>query len=153
MREHDDDSFEKDEFVEKTCNFIDNYDEDDKENIIEELEVLKQKGFINLNTSIDDVASTVIDDISLTKAGIDYLTILEEDFRERAIYNENILKINQILCDINENSEKLNKKSLLDKIAQGIGISSDVFSSISALGAISQGIIPIITKISTILVQ
>jgi len=74
------------------------------------------------------------------------LVILEEDFKERAIYNENISKINQILCTINESCEKLNEKSLLDKIEQCTTISSNIFSSVSSLGSMGQGAIPIICK-------
>lgn len=138
-----DPSFEKDDLIRKTCNFIENNYPGEEKNILEEFNVLKEKGFINFKASISDLE---IETLRLTKSGLDYLVLLEEDFKERSIHDENISKIYQLIYDINENCEKLNKKSLLDKIAQCIGISSDAFSTVSALGSIAQGLIPMIIK-------
>ncbi|WP_461204571.1 hypothetical protein [Clostridium sp. DL1XJH146] len=154
LREYEDNYYRKDKVTEKTCNFIENNYPGEEEKIMQEFEVLKQKGFINFETSVNIFGSTVIDNIEINKLGLDYLVILEKDFKEKATYDENISKIYEILCTItknceklNKNCEKLNEKSLLDKIEQFAQITSGSYSSVLALGSIAQGVIPMACKI------
>lgn len=144
LSDYEDDTFKKDEMANKTRNFIENNYPGDEMKIIEEFEVLHEKGFIKFQGSIDDL---IIERIVLTKSGLDYLTILEEDFNEKVVYNEGVSNIYKMLCSIRDNCEKLNEKSLADKIEQYSTITSNILSSSMSLASIGQGIIPLLCKI------
>lgn len=73
--------------------------------------------------------------------------MLEEDFKEKVLYNDKAQKINVILCEIKNNNIKLDKKTLIDNISKVVSITSDIFSTIASLGSISQGLIPLVQNI------
>ena len=143
LLEYSDASFEIYENVKKIYNFIENEYPGEEDNIIEELKVLKEKEFINLDVSQEGY----IDNAEITKKGLDYLVILEEHAIERTMNNEKIDKVYTLLCDMHKQNINMNRKTLLEKIEQITSISNNTLTTVSYIGSICQGLLPGVIRI------
>ena len=144
LNEYEDGFYSQEDFAEKLNNYIENNYPAYEEQIIEELEVLNKKGFITLETE-----ELIIKKVTMNKLGLDYLVMLEEDFLEKTIINEDFEKIFKLLKDINSSIDDAGRETSLDKIVQYTSICSNITSignNLSFLGNVSQGLISLTHK-------
>lgn len=150
LSKYEDECYEKNEMVDKVYNFIENNYPGQENEVVPEFEVLRQKNFIILESEIDELGDYVISKIDITKAGSDYLILLEEDWQEKSLMSDRMAKINEVLISISKSSLKISMKGVLDKIEQITTIGSSLTSvagSLMSLGTISQGLIPLVRNL------
>ncbi|OBR94184.1 hypothetical protein CLRAG_15750 [Clostridium ragsdalei P11] len=138
LSEYEDESFSKEDMSEKFASFVENEYPGEEIAIVYELQVLKEKGFLVLEEKIFDTYATV-SHVDITKKGLDYLTMLKEDFAERLALNEKVLAI---IEGKNRKNRTPSDKDILDYIEQISTIISNVSGLIPSVGNFCQGAIP-----------
>lgn len=142
LSEFTSDSFTKGNVQDKLPVFIETNYPGQEETVFSDLEVLKEKGLLTMETT-DSYAGPCYELIEITKKGIDYLTMLQEDFAEKVSTDS---KLCDLLIQINENIEKGNQKTVLDRVEQLTTIGSNFSCLSSSVGFLWQGAIPFFVK-------
>lgn len=129
----------------KLCSFIKTTYPEQDSTIISELEVLFEKKLINLKLSYDNSSYIPdIEQVSITKKGLDYLTMLQEELAEKMFSDS---QIKNLLIQINQTVEKGNEKDILDKLEQASSIANNIAGLIPSFGNICQGLIPYVKSL------
>lgn len=130
LSEYEDDCFSKEERSEKFAAFVETNYPGEELNIVYELQVLREKGLIILEEQISE-PDAFVTDVNITKKGLDYLTMLKEDFAEKLALNEKLIHM-------------ANKKDVLDYIEQTSTIVANLSGLIPNVGNLCQGAIPFV---------
>lgn len=143
LSEYEDDCFSRDDMPEKLGSFIENEFPGKEDCIVPELEVLKEKGFLVLGAEFNGICF-IVSNVDITKKGLDYLTMLEEDFAEKLAINSGIVKTLP---------QQTSSKDILDYIEQISTIISNLIGLVPHIGNFSQGAIPFAKKAIELLVK
>jgi DNA-binding PadR family transcriptional regulator len=138
LSEYEDEFFSKEDMSEKFSSYVEHEYPDKEISIVYELQVLREKGFLVLETE-EFNTSVIVNNVNITKKGLDYLIMLEEDFAEKLALNQNVL--NMLTEKSKENKTALNK-DILDYVEQISTIISNISGLIPSVGNFCQGAIP-----------
>lgn len=142
LSEYEDENFLKEDMSEKFASFVESEFPGKEIEIVYELQVLREKGFVVLEEEFFDTY-VIVNDVNITKKGLDYLTMLKEDFAEKLTLNEKVLNI--ILEKSKENIKS--DKDVLDYIEQVSTIISNISGLMPNIGNFCQGAIPVAKSI------
>lgn len=138
LSEYEDKNFSKEDMSEKFASFVENEYPGEEIAIVYELQVLREKGFLVLEEELFDTYATV-SNVDITKKGLDYLTMLKEDFAEKLALNEKVLAM---IAEKSKENRTLPDKDILDYIEQISTILSNISGLIPSVGNFCQGAIP-----------
>lgn len=138
LSEYEDEHFSKEDMSEKFASFVETVYPGEETDIVYELQVLREKGFLVLEEELFYTHATV-NDVNITKKGLDYLTMLKEDFAEKLALNEKVLSI---IAEKNKENGMASNKDILDYVEQISTIVSNISGLIPSVGNFAQGALP-----------
>lgn len=140
LAEYEDEHFSKKDMSEKFASFVENEYPGEENSIVYELQVLQEKGLVIVDEKLYET-HVLVNDINITKRGLDYLTMLKEDFAEKMASNEKMLTM---ITEISKKNGGSPNKDILDHIEQISTILSNVVGLIPSVGNFCQGAIPFV---------